>query len=103
MKNDLAKELSEEESAQIFKYSEENKQIIYDILNFFESLSAATLLYYLNEKTLRQMAGFRIVNIYQKLEPFIKIIRGDNSIKIQPYQHYEELCKKWKKHYGGVI
>lgn len=103
LKNDHVDALTAEESSQIFRYSEENRQIIYDILNFFEALSAATLRKYLDEEALRQMAGFRIVKIYEKLKPFIGIIRKGRRVEVQPYQHYEELCQKWKKYYGGVI
>lgn len=99
LKNDHAHPLTVEESSQIFEYSEENKQVLYDILNFFEALSAATILHYLDETTLRQMAGHRIFKIYQKLEPFIEIIRKNfqGQKNMCPYQHYENLYKKWEK------
>lgn len=106
LKDDHASALTEKESVQIFEYSEENKQVLYDILNFFEALSAATLRRNLDEATLRQMAGHRIFKIYQKLDPFIMMIRKNfkkDESSIWPYQHYEELYKKWKKYYGGTL
>ncbi|MDE6900976.1 MAG: DUF4760 domain-containing protein, partial [Oscillospiraceae bacterium] len=101
LKNDDVAALNQGEAEVVFAYSEENRQVIFDILNFYEMLSAAIINRHLDEETMRQIAGYRIFTAYKKLSPFIVICQRYNDGDNRPYQHYEELYTEWKRYYSG--
>jgi len=102
--DDFSERLSLNEALEIYNKSNENKSKIYEILNFYEALSLSVFCKHIDGKVLRRMAGYRIYNAYEKLEPFISII-GDNyeTLQARPYQHYKQLYLKWNKYYGGKV
>lgn len=100
--DDFTRRLSLNEAQGIYNRSDEDRQKIYEILNFYEALSLSVFSKHIDGKILRKMAGPRIYNAYEKLSPFIAVI-ADNyeTPQTKPYQHYGELYNKWKKYYGG--
>lgn len=99
---DFSDRLTLDEAIAIYNESVDNQKIIYEILNFYEALSLSVSCKHIDGKILRRMYGSRIINAYEKLDPFISAI-ADNykSPKRKPYQHFQELYDKWKKYYGG--
>lgn len=100
--DDFSERLSLIEAMEIYNKSDENKTKIYEILNFYETLSLSVFCKHIDGKILRKIAGPRIFNAYEKLAPFISII-ADNykTPQTRPYQHYKKLYDKWDKYYGG--
>lgn len=97
--DDYSCTLSIEESVNIYN-QEKNKRKIYEILNFYESLSLGVFFRHIDEKILKKIYGPRIFNAYKKLYPFITIISTKyNNPQVKPYQHFQKLYKRWRKDY----
>lgn len=81
---------------------ENNKNNIFELLNFFESLSLSVFSKNIDEKILRKNYGVRIHKYYIKLNPFIRLIADKyRDPNMEPYQYFRELYDKWDKFYGG--
>ncbi|MCM1222754.1 MAG: hypothetical protein NC548_50680 [Lachnospiraceae bacterium] len=80
------------------KIFNKNKNQVYELLNFFESLSSAAFAKNIDKKILEQIYGPRIYKAYIKLSPFIILIAHKNSKdpNKRPYQHFESLYNEIK-------
>lgn len=100
---DFSDRLSLGEAQEVYGECDANKKQIYEILNFYEKLSLSIFLKHTDGKVLKNMYGFRILNTYEKLKPFIVIIADHyEDPRIKPYQHFEELYTRWKKNYKNM-
>lgn len=80
------------------KINKKYKFEIYDLLNFFETLSAAVFSKNIDNKIFYQIYGFRICNAYEKLSPFIETVAEKyEDPEKKPYQHFSQLYKNYKK------
>lgn len=107
--DDSARAITVCRARKVLKNSHQAKGIC-EILNFYETLAVAVLSKNINEQMLQSMSGYRILNAYRKLHPFIVAIRIRNfkGRQSMPYQHFETLYYRWVKlkkfkHYGGKI
>lgn len=99
--NDQMSVLEYSEVAEIYE-NEEKRNIVYAILNFFESLSLAVFTKNIDGRILKKIYGKRIHRAFIKLHPFITLIAANyHDPKYKPYQHFERLFIKWDKSYGG--
>lgn len=80
------------------KVFNKNKNQVYELLNFFESLSSAAFAKNIDKKILEQIYGPRIYKAYIKLSPFIILIAHKNNKdpNKRPYQHFESLYNEIK-------
>lgn len=93
--DDFSGAISDKKARKIVK-SKAKRKIVYEILNFYESLAVAVFSKNVNKKILQRMSGYRILNAYKKLKPFILCIRDEyEEPKSKPYQHFEQLYIKW--------
>lgn len=97
--NDCEDPLSIAEAEEIYN---NNKLRIFEILNFFESLSLEVFCKNIDKKILYKIYGPRLCNAYEKLHPFILVIADIyKKPNIRPYQHFDLLYKKFDKKRGG--
>lgn len=97
--DDCEKSLSIMEAGEILK---DNDLYIYEILNFFESLSLSVISKNIDEKILKKIYGQRICEAYKKLHPFIRLIADKyEDPNTKPYQHFSLLYNNLKKRCGG--
>lgn len=94
------------EEAMVIYSDDTNRSIIYEILNFYEALALAVFNKNVNKEILLSMYGYRIINAYKKLDPFISVIKDKyENQQSPPYQHFKTLYEKciksrWFKKYG---
>ena len=74
------------------------KYEIYELLNFFETLSAAVFSKNIDNTIFFNIYGLRICNAYEKLHPFI-ILAADKykNPEKKPYQHFSMLYEHYKR------
>lgn len=87
-----------------YKIFKENKYLLYQLLNYFESLSLAVIEKNIDEDILFQIYGKRLQRAYIKLHPFIDLIVRETEPTdslYEPYQHFDELFEKVNQYLGG--
>lgn len=103
--DEFSPRVSLEEAISIYS-TDKNRSIIYEILNFYETLALAVFNKNINKDILLSMYGYRIINAYEKLDPFISVIKDKyENRQSPPYQHFKLLYDKciqsrWYKKYG---
>ena len=99
--NDQMQVLEYSAVAEIYD-NKEKRNILYAILNYFESLSLAVFTKNIDERILKKIYGKRIHRAFIKLHPFITLIAANyHDPQYKPYQHFERLFMKWDKSHGG--
>lgn len=77
-----------------------DKYLLYQLLNYFESLSLAVFEKNIDQKILFKIYGRRLQRAYIKLHPFIVLITADSpDPRYKPYQHFDKLYDKLKRYF----
>lgn len=74
--------------------------LIYQLLNYFESLSLAVFEKNIDKEILFLIYGKRIRRAHNKLYPFISLITTElKDDRYRPYQHFDRLADKLDRYY----
>lgn len=73
--------------------TEENKNEVYLIIQYFERLSAGIMMNYYDEQIAKEILGKVVTVMYSNLMPYITMRRTQLNTRI--CQHFEYVAKKW--------
>lgn len=89
-----------------YRIFKKDKYLIYQLLNYFESLSLAVIEKNIDQDILFKIYGKRLRRAYIKLHPFIELIVRETEPTdslYEPYQHFDELYLKVDQYLGGKM
>lgn len=76
------------------------KYSVYQLLNYFESLSLAVIEKNIDKEILFRIYGKRIRRAHKRLHPFISLIATDQEDdRYRPYQHFDLLADELDRYY----
>lgn len=77
-----------------------NKNLIYQLLNYFESLSLAVFEKNIDYEILFRIYGKRLRRAHSRLHPFISLIATERQDdRYRPYQHFDRLAVELDRYY----